>query len=370
MSEERTSKRGNVFGCDPHKRTVTATVLDERGGVLGTEVFATTRAGLAAMTRWALSFGAVDRWGIEGAAGPGSRTARFLSAAGHDVRDVCPNRTNLRRRARQHGKTDAADSVWIARETLAHPDLPAAFKRAGGDAGPDETREQIALWNRARRSLLASRQHLLNEAESLLAVLDDDIALPDCRDVRRRLRVLAGRDRSVDHDVVTALQLQLLDQLTADIFALDAREKTVTRELAALIDAAGSTLTTLTGLAERSVAELLAEVGDPRRFTEAGFASFNGTAPLAASSAEGTDQPRRHRLNRGGNRRVNAVLYRMAITQLRCDPRAQAVVANARQRGHNKREAIRILKRHLSNVVHRHMLNDLAKQSNTSSSLT
>jgi transposase len=108
-----------------------------------------------------------------------------------------------------------------------------------------------------------------------------------------------------------------------------------------------------------SVAELLVEVGDPRRFTEGGFVRFNATAPLAASTAEGPGEPVRHRLNPGGNRRVNAILYRIAITQLRCEPRAQALYANARAHGHTKKEARRILKRHLSDVVYRRMIRDL-----------
>jgi transposase len=98
---------------------------------------------------------------------------------------------------------------------------------------------------------------------------------------------------------------------------------------------------------------------NPCRFTEGGFARFNATAPLAASTAEGPGEPVRHRLNPGGNRRVNAILYRMAITQLRCEPRAQALYANARAHGHTKKEARRILKRHLSDVVYRRMIRDL-----------
>ena len=69
--------------------------------------------------------------------------------------------------------------------------------------------------------------------------------------------------------------------------------------------------------------------------------------------------------NPGGNRRVNAILHRMAVTQLRCEPRAQALYAHARDRGHTKKEARRILKRHLSDVIHRHMLRDLTNQSLT-----
>jgi hypothetical protein len=91
-----------------------------------------------------------------------------------------------------------------------------------------------------------------------------------------------------------------------------------------------------------------------------GFARFNASAPLAASTAEGPGEPVRHRYNPGGNRRVNRVLHLMAITQLRCEPRAQALYDNARKRGHTKKEARRILKRHLSDVIYRHMIRDLA----------
>jgi hypothetical protein len=131
-------------------------------------------------------------------------------------------------------------------------------------------------------------------------------------------------------------------------------------ELRELAERAGSTLHGLCGIAERIEAELLVEVGDPRRFNgEGSFARFNGTAPLPASSAEGDGEPVRHRLNRGGNRRVNACLHRMSITQLRCEPRARRIYDDARANGHTKTDAMRILKRHLSNVVYRRMIKDL-----------
>jgi len=99
-----------------------------------------------------------------------------------------------------------------------------------------------------------------------------------------------------------------------EIANLDAQERQITRQLAELVRDSGSTLTELCGLAIVSVAELLVEVGDPRRFTIGGFGRFNGTAPLAASTAEGPGEPIRHRYNPGGNRRVNAILHRMAVT--------------------------------------------------------
>jgi hypothetical protein len=152
------------------------------------------------------------------------------------------------------------------------------------------------------------------------------------------------------------------DGYRAQIEALDGQEREVLAQLEALVRQSGSTLGELCGLSTRSIAELLVEVGDPRRFTEGGFARFNGSAPLPASTAEGAGEPIRHRYNPGGNRRINAILYRMAITQLRCEPRAQCIHANARAGGHTKREARRILKRHLSDVIYRRMIRDLEAQ--------
>ena len=108
----------------------------------------------------------------------------------------------------------------------------------------------------------------------------------------------------------------------------------------------------------RAAAEIITAVGDIDRFTEAGFARYNGTAPIPASSGEGAGQPIRHRLSRGGNRKLNAVIHRVAMIQLRYEPRARSLFDNARDRGHTRREAMRILKRHLSNVIYRTMLRD------------
>jgi transposase len=336
-------------------------VLDDRGGLLGTEHFKVSGDGHRALGQWALSFGPVATWGVEDAGGIGRHTAAFRCLRGHDVRDVCPNRTNERARRRREGKSDALDSERIARETLAHPELPRAFKRAGPDSGPNEMSELLSLWHKERRSVVKLRQQLLSETESLLSDLPDEVRdeLPASKKVRTRLTAIGRRDRTRVHDHATALRLRLLDDHAETISRLDAREQEATRALEGLIEVNGSSLGDLSGLSTRSVAELLVEVGDARRFTEGGFARFNGTAPLAASSGEGEDDPVRHRLNRGGNRRVNAVLHSMAVTQLRGDPRAQKIYADARARGHTKKEAMRTLKRNLSNVVHRQMMRDL-----------
>lgn len=358
---EAASTRSNVVGVDPHKHTLSAAIVDERGGVVAVEHFKVSGAGHRALEAWALSFGPVTRWGIEGATGLGRHTSIFLTGRRHDVRDVCPNRTAAQGHGRHQGKSDTLDCERIARETLAHADVPLAFKRVGDDRGPDETSELLALWHKARRSLVKSRQHLLNEAESLLQELPDDLrgVLPDTQAVRPRLAAVKRSGARLSCHAATTLRLTLLERYREDILELDRREREITKELAVLVARTRSTLSQLTGLDTRSVAELLVEVGDPRRFTEGGFGRFSGTAPLPASSGEGPGEPVRHRLNRGGNRSVNAVIHRMAVTQLRCDSRAQRIRDEARRHGHTKREATRILKRHLATAIHRQMMRDV-----------
>ena len=357
---------GNVVGVDPHKRTLTATVVDRRGGIVASEHFRVSGDGHRALEAWAGQFGPISRWGIEGASSWGRHTAIFLINRGHDVRDVCANRTPRSDRGRGRGKSDRLDSERVARETLAHPKLPRAFKRARGDRGPDELHELLTLRHNQRRSIHKSRQHLLNEAEFLVCELPLVLReqLPDTKAVRPRLAALADRHRRRRDDRPTRLRLELLDDYRTRIARLDTEEKQVNTELRELVAGSESTLGELCGLSTVLVSELLVEVGDPRRFTEPGFARFNASAPLQASTAEGPGEPVRHRYNPGGNRRINRVLHLMAITQLRWEPRAKALYANARAGGHTKKEARRILKRHLSSVIYRRMIRDLERATN------
>lgn len=124
-----------------------------------------------------------------GSAWLGSQVATFLAAAGYDVREVQASRTAERRRRRRRAKTDAEDAQAIARETLAHPDLPPAGKQHTPD--PDWN-ELVALRNQ-RRSLTAQRRRLLNEAESVLVGLPLVVraVLPATSQVRPQLRTLA-----------------------------------------------------------------------------------------------------------------------------------------------------------------------------------
>jgi hypothetical protein len=223
---------GNVVGVDPHKRTLTATVVDARGGILASEHFRVSGEGHRAPEAWARQFGPIVRWGIEGAAAWGRHTAIFLARRGHDVRDVCPNRTGRQDRARQRGKSDELDSERIARETLAHPLLPRAFKRAGEEAGPDEQAELLAVWWQARCALMKRRQHLLSEAEARLHELPLVLIerLPDTKAVRPRLRALKHATYRRRLDPPSTLRVRLLSDYRDQIAKLDREEKAIRHE--------------------------------------------------------------------------------------------------------------------------------------------
>jgi transposase len=348
-----------VAGIDPHKATFTVGVVDERGGCRGIAVFAMTEDGFSELFAWLGDLTVtVGRIGIEGANGLGRQLARFLSACGLDVREVQPNRTAERRRRRRRQKTDREDAEAIARETLAHDDLPPAGKRQAPDPVWDEL---VAVRNR-RDSLLHQRVRLLNEAEGVLCVLPLAIReqLPTTSRVRPRIQALAGGAAdSLDLSAADQVHIAWLIETAADVAELDRRVRAVEQRIPVLLARLGTTLTEEVGIGAVSAMELLVEIGDPARFANEGqFARWCGVAPVAASSGEGRGEPSHHRLDLAGNRQVNSVFHTMHITQARFYPPAKDFVARKRSEGKTYREARRAHKRQLANRVIRRMWDD------------
>jgi transposase len=348
-----------TIGVDPHRKVFTAAALDERGRALGHSHFDNTSVGHAAALAWARGMGTVDRVGVEGASGLGRPLAEYLVAQRIDVRDVPPHKTSLRQRGRHEGKSDRLDAHRVAAETQTNDALARAFKHSQ-PAPPDRVRDQIALWHNARTSLRKIRVQIIGELDALIQALPEELRsqLPVRATVRARINAVAKLNTAHVTDPVHRLRIDLIEHRIGMLRDVLAQDKTAEAELAKLVTRTGSQLPAIPGIAVRAAAEILLETGDVRRFTEPGFARFNGTAPIPASSGEAGARPVRHRLNRGGNRRLNAVLHRAAMIQLRCEPRARQLYDNALHNGHTKREAMRILKRHLSNIVYRTMLRD------------
>jgi len=355
----------NIVGVDPHRKTFTATVLDTRGGALGHAHFPNTRDEHDTGLAWAAGLGPADRWDVEGASGLGRHLAEFLVAARCDVRDVPPHKTSIHQRGRHEGKTDRLDAHRVAVETQPNPRLARAFKHSAS-AAPDAVRDRIAPWHNARTSLTKVRVQLLGEIDALVHDLPEGLRtqLRPAKTVSARVNSLCRLDTTGVTDPTVVLRLRLIERRVAMLRDVLEQDQASTAELTTLVDETNSTLTELVGIAPRSAAKIIVEVGDIRRFTEAGFARFNGTAPIPASSGEGENAPARHRLSRGSNRRLNPAIYRIAMIQLRYEPRARQIHDQARARGHTRREAMRVLKRHLSDAIYRTMLRDTRRDAN------
>jgi transposase len=141
------------------------------------------------------------------------------------------------------------------------------------------------------------------------------------------------------------LQVRLARGLVAAIRALNRASAELDQELEQRTRAVAPALLELPGCAVLTAAKLLAEIGPVERFnSDAQLARHAGVAPLEASSG----RTQRHRLDRGGNRQLNAALYRIAITQARYHPAACAYLDRKRGEGKSRREAIRCPKRRSS----------------------
>ena len=139
-----------------------------------------------------------------------------------------------------------------------------------------------------------------------------------------------------------------------DLVGLDRKLKDLDKRLKTAVAATATTLTDIKGVGTATAAMILGEVGDVRRFpSRHHFASYTA-APIEASSGD----QRRHRLSRAGNRRINRVLHIMAIVQLRHDTPGRAYYRRRCAEGKTAMEAIRALKRHLSDVIYRQMHRD------------
>ena len=181
--------------------------------------------------------------------------------------------------------------------------------------------------------------------------LDEDTLAPPPRSLGSG-RARDGLEAGLRALPASAGQRIALSQL-ARITALSAEITGLEKDLAALVTVLVPELLAIPGVAVITAAKIIGETGDIRRFrSPAAFARHNGTAPVPASSGTGTGGPQR--LNRGGNRQLNAALHRVAVVQARCHPGAAALLERRGQDKHETGKAsLRVLKRHLSDVIYR-----------------
>jgi transposase len=332
------------IGLDAHKSSHMAVALDEGGQVCGQWAGANSAEGWTAVAQWAQGLGAERRWGIEGAWNYGRGVAQYLLARGEIVHEVNTRWTaQERRRARNRSKTDVRDAQAIAlyvwREGAHLPTVTA-----------EDEATVLEVLVTQREAAVAEATRLRNQAHQLLLQCD-----PAYRDHLPALTTPAGIAALEGYQApasgaLAQTRAQAIRLLGQRLHLALHQAAELQDQIEARARAGFSPLIRLKGINALTAGMLAAILGPGRRFaTDADLAHYAGVAPLEVSSAGRV----RHRLNRGGHRQLNAILYRIALTQLRSLPAAQDYVARRLGEGKTKREALRALKRYIIRAIWR-----------------
>jgi transposase len=325
-----------VIGLDVHKQSVTAVAVDEAGRPLGET---TIRVGSDELRSWAAVLDQERLWAVEDCRQLTRWLEQQLVAVGEDLVRVPPKLTVPERRAgRTRGKSDPIDALAIARAALREPNL----SRPRAD---ERVYREIKLLVDHREDLVDQRRRTQQRLGWHLHQLDPTYEVPlrmlgRASHLERVGRWLTRREPE--------LQVRLARELVSACRALNRAINDLDQELQARTTEVAPALLEMPGCAAVTAAKLLAEIGPIDRFkSDAQLARHSGVAPLEASSG----RTQRHRLDRGGNRQLNAALYRIAITQARYYAPARAYLERKRSEGKSRREALRCLKRLLVRVV-------------------
>ncbi|MCK0112839.1 IS110 family transposase [Ornithinimicrobium sp. F0845] len=333
-----------IIGVDPHKLSATIEVVDQQEKRVGAGRFSTDQAGYAAMRKYAKSW--PDRvWAVEGANGAGRPLAQRLLEAGEHVVDV-PAKLAARVRLFDTGhnrKTDALDAHSIAIVAVRTEGL--RVLKVDGEL------EALRMLADRREALTRRRVQSVNRLQALLAELLPGQGKKDITTGQTKALLASVRPR----DIAGRTRRRIAAEELAELVAVEAKIKKATAELKAPVLERGSTLMDLHGVGPVVAARILADVGDIARFADRNrFASWTGTAPLDASSGE----QNRHRLSRAGNRRMNHMIHIAAVTQLRLPTEGRAYYRRKRSEHKKPMEALRCLKRRISDAIYRQLVAD------------
>jgi transposase len=337
-----------LIGVDPHKGSVALAAIDEATGEhLEHASFLQDRSGLRSLERWAKRF-PERRWAMENARGLGRHLAGRLAASGERVVDV-PPKLSARVRvlssfAGNARKNDGLDALATA--------LAASRNERLAPVDPETDSEVLRLLSERREDLVAERTRALNRLHGLLRdLVPGGVAGKLSAD--RAARILRGiRARG---GASARLRRRLASEVLRDVRTLDRKIVDLNARVEAEIEASGTTLTEIFGIGPILAATILGTVGDVARFpTKAHFASYSGTAPVEASSGKVV----RHRLSLGGNRKLNYALHMVATSQARSDAPGGSYYRKKLAEGKSSKEALRCLKRRVSDAVYKSLVAD------------
>jgi transposase len=334
-----------LIGVDPHKASLAVAAVEEASGeLLERASFPQDRTGLSTLERWAKRF-PERRWAVENAGGLGRYLAGRLASSGESVVDV-PPKLSARVRVLSSGnarKNDGVDALAIA------------FAASGNErlavVDPEVGSEVLRLLSERREDLVAERTRALNRLHGLLRDLlpggvAGKLSAPRAAHILRGIRPKGASAR---------LRRRLASEILRDVRTLDRKIADLNGRIESEVEASGTTLTEIFGIGPILAARIMGTVGDVTRFpTKAHFASYSGTAPLEASSGEVV----RHRLSLAGNRKLNYALHMVATCQARSDARGGRYYRKKIAEGKSRKEALRCLKRRVSDAVFKSLMGD------------
>ncbi len=334
-----------MIGIDPHKATHTAVAVDDDEVVLGECTVRASSVQVQRLREWAAGFEPRE-WAVESANGLGYLVAQQLIAAGETVLDVPPM---LASRVRVLGsgrsqKNDPNDARSIAIAALRSDRL--------ARVRPDDHARVLRMLAKRHRDLARAKNQACCRLHAILLELVPGGA-------RLRMYTVARANTIIDRvgpvDAVGRQRVVIARELVSDIARYEALLAASKKRIATAVAASGTSLTTISGLGPICAAMILGYTGDIDRFaTRAHYASYNATAPIEASSG----LKARHRLNPRGNRQLNWAIHMVAIGQLRHDTAGRVYYQRKIAEGKTSKEAIRALKRRLSDVIYRHLVAD------------
>ncbi|MCM8735333.1 IS110 family transposase [Azospirillum sp. A1-3] len=333
-----------VVGIDTHKDVHVAVAISGLGARLASASFSATSRGYQQLADWACNLGSVHAFGIEGTGSYGAGLSRALIARGLHVVEVGRVNRQLRRR---HGKTDTVDAESAARAVLAG-DVDTQPKTGDGAV------EMIRHLKVARDTAVKARTQAIVTLKTLLVNAPQPL--------RERFIGISGKMTLIKAIAAlrpgkpvstTASAKMALRALAQRWLMLDAEIKQHEAVLEVLVRAQAPALMEAPGVSTGTIADMLIVLGDnPQRIrSEAAFAKLCGVCPVPASSGKTS----RHRLNRGGNRRANAALYRVALVRMRHHPPTREYVQRRTAEGKSPREIRRCLKRYIAREIYQHL---------------
>lgn len=330
------------IGVDTHKTLHVAVAVDDAGRAVGEWSGPNTIEEWARFRTWLVQLGDERRVGIEGSGSYGYGLARSLLSAGEVVYEVNSRLTALERRhARRRGKSDQLDAHAVAQVV-----------RRDAEALPRVTQDEessiLAHLCEEREALVSEATRVRNRLHATLLTIDPEYkaALPPLH-TKRAIVQLQAYEKGPE---AAALERELAASVRRQAKRLSALLASI-EELGEAIEGRATRfapLTEIRGISHLTAGTLAGILGCHGAFkSDAQLASFAGVAPLEASSAGSG----RHRLSRTGNRRLNAILYRIAICQLRYPGQAKTYLEKKMREGRGKREAIRTLKRYIIRAI-------------------